>query len=94
MGLFHELSKNPFEEAFKKASEESKHLELSEVSYLVVSKLIAFKFLYYSITVSHHFSQSKHRLMHAVITPHIIHTWQLFHVFFVSLHNAHIFFAL
>lgn len=31
MGLFHELSKNPFEEAFKKASEESKNLELNEV---------------------------------------------------------------
>jgi len=32
MGLFHELSKNPFEEAFKKASEDSRTLELSEVS--------------------------------------------------------------
>ena len=32
MGLFHELSKNPFEEAFKKASEENKTLELHEVS--------------------------------------------------------------
>jgi len=32
MGLFHELSKNPFEEAFKKASEDSKNLELNEVS--------------------------------------------------------------
>lgn len=35
MGLFHELSKNPFEEAFKKASEDSKNLELNEVSVSV-----------------------------------------------------------
>jgi len=36
MGLFHELSKNPFEEAFKKASEENKNLELNEVYISIV----------------------------------------------------------
>lgn len=34
MGLFHELSKNPFEEAFKKASEDSKNLDLQESASL------------------------------------------------------------
>ena len=33
MGLFHELSKNPFEEAFKKAADESKNLDLPEVNF-------------------------------------------------------------
>ena len=42
MGLFHELSKNPFEEAFKKASEESKHLELNEVSVSIVLTYFTF----------------------------------------------------
>ena len=32
IGLFHELAKNPFEEAFKKAAEDSKNLDLQEVS--------------------------------------------------------------
>jgi hypothetical protein len=35
MGLFNELSKNPFEEAFKKAADESKNLDLPEVSFQV-----------------------------------------------------------
>ena len=40
MGLFHELSKNPFEEAFKKASDENKHLELNEVcTYVCVGRV-------------------------------------------------------
>lgn len=31
MGLFHELSKNPFEEAFKKAAEDGKSMDMQEV---------------------------------------------------------------
>lgn len=33
IGLFHELSKNPFEEAFKKAADETKNLDMPEVKF-------------------------------------------------------------
>lgn len=36
IGLFHELSKNPFEEAFKKAFAEGKVHDLHEVSLLLM----------------------------------------------------------
>lgn len=48
IGLFNELTKNPFDDAFKKAAEDSKHLDLHEVCITVQSVTLYISYTLYN----------------------------------------------